>query len=114
VPSSVLGVLLFGLSSLVASASGDGAIELREKADSSEDGAKRKRLTDREIKKILIAESIAAYSGNCPCPYNTARNGSRCGRRSAHSRAGGEAPLCFESDITAEMVQRYREANPDA
>jgi len=69
-----------------------------------------KALTDRQIKRILIDESIAAYPGNCPCPYNRARNGSRCGRRSAYDRAGGEAPLCFERDVTPEMVQRYRDA----
>jgi hypothetical protein len=70
-----------------------------------------KKLTDLQIKKILIEESIAAYSGNCPCPYSTARNGSRCGGRSAWSRAGGEAPLCFPDDVTPEMVHEYRDAH---
>ena len=37
----------------------------------------------------MIKESIDGYPGNCPCPYNTARNGSRCGKRSAYNRAGG-------------------------
>jgi hypothetical protein len=59
------------------------------------------------IKQKLIAESIAGYSGNCPCPYNSARNGSSCGRRSAYSRAGGYAPLCYEKDVTQEMVNEY-------
>lgn len=36
-------------------------------------------ISDAQIKQILIKQSIANYSGNCPCPYNTARNGSRCG-----------------------------------
>ncbi len=75
--------------------------------------AQAKRLTDNQIRKLLIEESIAAYSGNCPCPYSRARNGSRCGRRSAHSRAGGEAPLCFDSDVSREMVQAYRDAHAD-
>jgi hypothetical protein len=68
----------------------------------------RKRLSDAQIKQTLIDESIAAYSGNRPCPYNTARNGSRCGKRSAYSREGGEAPLCYPKDVTTEMVQQYR------
>lgn len=68
-------------------------------------GSAKKRLSDSQIKKKLIAESIAAYDGNCPCPYSRARNGSSCGRRSAYSREGGEAPLCFERDVTAEMVR---------
>ena len=72
-----------------------------------------KPLTDSQIKKILIEESIAAYDGNCPCPYSTTRNGTRCGRRSAYSRPGGEAPLCFEKDVTADMVSDYRKAHPE-
>lgn len=77
------------------------------------EGATKKRLSDSQIKKVLIAESIAAYDGNCPCPYSRARNGSSCGRRSAYSREGGEAPLCFERDVTAEMVRAYREEHAD-
>lgn len=75
--------------------------------------AKKKGPTDAQVRQILIDESIAAYSGNCPCPYSRARNGSRCGRRSAYDREGGEAPLCFAKDVTAEMVQSYREAHPE-
>lgn len=72
---------------------------------------KKAKLTDKQIKKILIKESIADYPGNCPCPYNRASNGSRCGKRSAYSRDGGYAPLCYERDVTAEMVAAYRAAN---
>jgi hypothetical protein len=74
-------------------------------------GAK-KALSDAQVRQILIDESIAAYSGNCPCPYSTARNGSRCGKRSAYSRPGGEAPLCYAKDVSAEMVQAFRDAHP--
>ena len=73
--------------------------------------AKAKARTDAQIKTILIAESIAGYSGNCPCPYSTARNGSRCGGRSAYSREGGAEPLCYAKDVSAEMVKEYREAH---
>ena len=69
------------------------------------------KLSDQAIKKRIIAESIASYPGNCPCPYNTARNGSQCGRRSAYSRAGGYAPLCFPSDVSKSHVQSYRQQN---
>ncbi len=75
--------------------------------------SKPKRLSDDQIRKILIEESIATYDGNCPCPYSTARNGSRCGKRSAYSRPGGAAPLCYPKDVTAEMVQEYRNAHPE-
>jgi hypothetical protein len=71
--------------------------------------AKETRLTDAVIVQRIIEDSIAEYPGNCPCPYNTARNGSRCGKRSAYNRAGGYAPLCFKEDVSREMVQEYRE-----
>ena len=64
--------------------------------------------TDAEIRRILISQSLARYSGSCPCPYNTDRAGRRCGGRSAHSRAGGASPLCYDRDITDEMVEAYR------
>lgn len=68
-------------------------------------------LSDQEVRQLIIQQSIQSYSGNCPCPYNSARNGSRCGGRSAYSRAGGKSPLCFEQDVSEEMVRRYRERN---
>jgi hypothetical protein len=64
--------------------------------------------SDSQIAQILIRQSIAAYSGNCPCPYNRASNGSRCGGRSAYSRPGGASPLCYESDVTPQMIANYR------
>jgi hypothetical protein len=68
-------------------------------------------LSDAQIRKMMIHKSIAAYPGSCPCPYNLASNGSECGGRSAWSRAGGYAPLCYASDISDEMVRQYRQQN---
>lgn len=87
----MLGVLV-GLGALGLPASADGP----------------KPLTDAQVRKILIQESIDAYPGNCPCPYSVARDGSICGGRSAWSRRGGNAPLCYFPDVTAEMVRQYR------
>lgn len=67
-------------------------------------------MDDAKIKKAIIAQSIASYSGSCPCPYNTTRNGSSCGGRSAYSRKGGAAPLCYPRDVTAQQVEAYRQA----
>lgn len=64
--------------------------------------------TDLEIKQLLIKQSIAAYSGSCPCPYSVDRAGRSCGRRSAYSRPGGAAPLCYPQDVTQKMVDEYR------
>ena len=73
-------------------------------------GAAQKRPNnDTQIKKAIIKESIEQYPGNCPCPYSTARNGSRCGKRSAYSKPGGYAPICYESDVTQDMIREWRE-----
>ncbi|ENX06473.1 hypothetical protein [Acinetobacter courvalinii] len=61
------------------------------------------------IKRKIIQESIESYPGNCPCPYNTARNGSRCGKRSAYNRAGGYTPYCYPEDVSDRKVKEYKE-----
>lgn len=63
---------------------------------------------DRALKQRIIKSSLARYSGNCPCPYNRDSAGRRCGARSAYSRPGGASPICYESDITAAMLARWR------
>lgn len=65
-------------------------------------------LSDSQIIKTLIEQSQNNYSGSCPCPYNLARNGSKCGKRSAYSRPGGASPLCYPSDVTPEMIQEFK------
>ena len=66
------------------------------------------RRTDAEIRQILVRQSIAGYSGSCPCPYNTDRAGRRCGRRSAYSKPGGASPLCYPGDVSDRAVEAYR------
>jgi len=69
---------------------------------------KEVQATDAAIVKLLIDDSISSYPGHCPCPYNSASNGSRCGKRSAYNRGGGYAPLCFKEDVSKGMVEEYR------
>ena len=64
--------------------------------------------SDAAIRQKIIRASIAAYPGNCPCPYNTDRAGRSCGRRSAYSRPGGYAPLCYPADVSAAEIKAYR------
>lgn len=71
--------------------------------------SKSAQKSDAEIKQEIIALSIAGYSGSCPCPYNTDRGGRRCGARSAYSRKGGAAPLCYPDDVTPAMVKAHRQ-----
>jgi len=61
--------------------------------------------TEAQVKQRLIRESIASYPSSCPCPYSIDRGGRRCGGRSAYSRPGGYAPLCYPSDVTPAMVR---------
>jgi len=75
----------------------------------------------RKVEAVLTAAAIAAiiiqvsrdqyHAGGrpCACPDDTARNGSACGGRSAYSRPGGAAPLCYPTDVTAAMIESYRQ-----
>jgi hypothetical protein len=65
--------------------------------------------SDEEVTQVIIRESIASYPGNCPCPYNRAANGSKCGKRSAWSRAGGYAPICYPEEVTPQMIEEWRQ-----
>ncbi|MTD29346.1 hypothetical protein GK011_20665 [Erwinia sp. J316] len=67
--------------------------------------------SDAQVKQAIIDESIAAYPGTCACPFNVARNGSSCGRRSAWSKAGGYSPICYKKEVTEEMVKEWRDAH---
>jgi len=92
------------LGCLLASLSSGEQLEAKERAA---------QLSAARIRQILIEESVSAYSGSCPCPYSTARNGSRCGRRSAYSRPGGADVLCYPKDVSDALVEQYRAAHPD-
>jgi hypothetical protein len=105
VASLLLGLLTICSTNVAALASPNAAIPLESKG--------RPKLSDAQIKQILIDESIAAYSGPCACPYQRARNGSSCGRRSAYSRGGGAEPLCYPKDVSTEMVEEYRTAHAE-
>ena len=70
--------------------------------------AKQSSQSVEAIKQKIIQQSIENYPGNCPCPYNTASNGSRCGKRSAYNRVGGYAPLCYQEDVSDRMVKEYK------
>ena len=68
-------------------------------------------MSDAEIRQRMIAESLAAYPGPCPCPDNTMKNGRRCGNFSAYSKPGGRSPLCYPHDVSQKMVDDYRQSH---
>jgi uncharacterized protein YraI len=65
-------------------------------------------LSDSTIIQRIIAESLAAYPGSCPCPYNRDRGGRTCGRRSAYSKPGGYSPICYAEDVSRAMIEAFR------
>ena len=69
------------------------------------------QLTDGQVRQQIIAESIASYPGNCPCPYNLASNGSQCGKRSAWSKPGGYESICYLDEVTPAMIAAWRAAH---
>ncbi|HYI49209.1 MAG TPA: hypothetical protein VEX35_12175 [Allosphingosinicella sp.] len=67
--------------------------------------------SDAQIRQSIIRQSIAAYPGPCACPYNRTRNGSQCGGRSAYSRPGGHAPICYPRDVSEAQIRDWRRSN---
>ena len=68
-------------------------------------------LSAAAITAILLRESQAEYHSHapCACPSDRDRAGRACGKRSAWSRPGGYAPLCFASDVTPAMIAAFRD-----
>ena len=66
--------------------------------------------SDAVIIDTMIRESKARYVGRCACPDDLAKNGARCGKRSAYSKPGGARPLCYAKDVSQEMITAYRKA----
>jgi hypothetical protein len=68
-------------------------------------------LTDQQITEQIIQDSRQKYYATghpCACPEDLARNGSRCGARSAYSRPGGAEPKCYPQDVTKAKIDAYR------
>lgn len=73
--------------------------------------AQQAALSDAAIRDAIVADSRVAYyrtSHPCASPDDLARNGSRCGARSAHDRPGGAAPLCYAHEVPPDTIARYR------
>jgi hypothetical protein len=67
--------------------------------------------SDAQVKQQIIRQSIASYPGPCPCPYSVMRNGRSCGGRSAYSRPGGYAPICYPADVSEAEIRAWRAAH---
>lgn len=63
--------------------------------------AKIARMVGMVSLAVLTAVSASAESA-------ALSDGRPCGKRSAYSRPGAAAPLCYERDVTQAMVDAYR------
>jgi hypothetical protein len=70
-------------------------------------------MSDAQAREGIIRESLAGYSGPCPCPYNRMRNGRACGNVSAYVRPGGYSPICYDRDISAEMIRQFKASHDE-
>lgn len=61
----------------------------------------------QKVKKYMIWQSMDEYQGKCPCPQSWTHGGGRCGRLSAYSRQRVKSLLCYQSDISLDMVNRF-------
>ena len=68
------------------------------------------RQSDADVASAIIRECAAIYHASrpCACPEDLARNGSRCGGRSAYVRPGGATPRCYPRDVSAREIADYR------
>jgi hypothetical protein len=68
------------------------------------------RSADQDVAQAIVRECLAIYHEGrpCACPSDLARNGSRCGKRSAYDRPGGAKPRCYVSDVSPAEIAAYR------
>jgi GYF domain 2 len=92
------------------SAADNGAISTR----SPDEPRKRPNagsLSAAEVAALIVQASGQQYYATghpCACPDDVTGSGRRCGGNSAHSRPGGAAPLCYVTDVSDEMIAKYR------
>lgn len=96
-------ILWVGFSLLLASAAW--ADECQQQDPSS--------FTDSQIRWLLIGGGHTSNEEPCQCPWDRDVDGSVCGERSAYCRPNGDAPVCYESDVSDETVQAWRDAHTD-
>jgi hypothetical protein len=82
-----------------------------DKPKTTQESAKTAALSAAAIAALIVRDSRQSYYATghpCACPDDLTRTGRRCGNMSAYVRPGGAAPLCNVSDVSAEMIARYR------
>ena len=63
---------------------------------------------DEDIRRLIVEDSLARFSGYCPCPYSYDR-GEQCAEKSVYSRRIDPYLYCYPADVHWRDVQAYRE-----
>lgn len=80
------------------------------KIDPWSDRPTKRPMSDQQIAEVLVKGSIANYTGECPCPYSTDKNGKKCGDTSEYVVSPGEL-LCYPDDVSQRQIFEYRAKN---
>jgi len=59
------------------------------------------------IEQEVVNWAIANYAGACACPFSLSDLGSECGAQSAWSLQLPNAPVCYPSQVTSDMIAQY-------
>jgi hypothetical protein len=63
---------------------------------------------DEDIRRLIVDDSLARFSGYCPCPYSYDR-GEQCGEKSVYSRRTDPYLYCYPADVHWRDIQAYRD-----
>jgi hypothetical protein len=63
---------------------------------------------DEDIRRLIVEDSLARFSGYCPCPYSYDR-GEQCAEKSVYSRRLDPYLYCYPADVHWRDVQAYRD-----
>jgi hypothetical protein len=63
---------------------------------------------DEDIRRMIVEDSIARFSGFCPCPYSYDR-GQQCADKSAYSRRIDPWLKCYTRDVHWRDIEAYRD-----
>jgi len=64
-------------------------------------------LLEGPIEQNVLNWAIANYTSACACPFSLNALGEICGDQSAYSLGIAEAPICYVSEVTVDLIAQY-------
>ncbi|VAW20338.1 hypothetical protein MNBD_ALPHA12-2287 [hydrothermal vent metagenome] len=59
------------------------------------------------IEQEVVNWAIANYNAACPCPFSLDSFGDQCGAQSAWTLKTLNAPVCYPSEVTSDMIAKF-------